>query len=145
MKSKMTEPISAQRFREHETRHYLKVLQNAMRLEAWRTGQPVHSASEITLEQARSKEPAVRQRIEALFEAPSVTGKLYAALLLREIDYERGLRGLAELRQSSALVSVPFGDILTPRRVCEIVEDLLAGRAMCFIPAFIEGDSTANS
>jgi hypothetical protein len=140
----MTEHTSAQRFREHETRHYLIVLQNAMRLEAARTGQPVPGAIEITLEQARSKEPEVRQRIEALSEQASVTGKLYAALLLREMDDDKGLRALAELRQSSALVSVPFGDILTPRRACDLVEDLLAGRAMCFIPAFEERDSTAN-
>jgi hypothetical protein len=141
----MTDHTFAQRFREHETQQYLKVLQNAMRLEAARSGQPVHSGIEITLEQARSKAGDVRQRIEAMSKEASVAGRLYAALLLREIDGEAGLRALAELKQSTSLVSVPFGDILTPRRAGDLVEDLLAGRAMCFIPAFQEPDSTATS
>jgi hypothetical protein len=140
----MTDNTLTQRFREHETRHYLKVLQNAMRLEAIRSGQAVHSGIEITLEQARSKEEEVRQRIETMYKEASVTGKLYAALLLREMDPEAGFSALAQLKQSPLPVSVPFGDILTPRRACDIVEDLLAGRAMCFIPAFEEHDSTAN-
>src|SRR5262249_10571026 len=120
-------------YRAHRKAHYLIVLRRAMQLEAEKTGSEVHSGSELTPDQIRNHREDAAILFDML-EHPSASGKLYAALLLEEINPTQARNALEDMRRDSTPVLVPFGNVLTSRAVSEIVDDLLADRDMCFVP-----------
>jgi hypothetical protein len=120
-------------YRAHRKAHYLTVLRTAMQREAEKTGSEAHPGSELTPDQIRNNREAATTLREML-GSPLASNRLYAALLLEEIDPSAARRALEDMQQDPTPVLVPFGNVLTPRAVSELVADLLADRDMCFVP-----------
>lgn len=98
-----------------------------------RTGHPVPNEMELTPEQLRERDLALNAA-NALLKIEAAPARLFAAVLLAELDAEAAHRALELIKEDVTPVLVPFGNILTPRPAREIAEDLLADREICFVP-----------
>jgi hypothetical protein len=120
-------------YRRHRRGHYLKVLRTAMQHYATTTGNPAPREIELTLEQLREPELALRAA-NALLKTEAAPARLFGAVLLEELDPEAARRALELMKEDATPVLVPFGNVLTPRPARDIAEDLLADREICFVP-----------
>ena len=120
-------------YRRHRRSHYLNVLRTAMQHYATRSGHPIPHEIELTYEQLREPELALKAA-NALLKNEAAPARLFAAVLLEEVDPEAAHRALELIKEDATPVLVPFGNILTPRPAREIAEDLLADREICFVP-----------
>jgi hypothetical protein len=120
-------------YRRHRRSHYLSVLRTAMQHYAARTGHPIPNEIELTPEQLGEPELALNAAT-ALLKTEAAPARLFAAVLLEDLDAEASHRALELIKEDVTPVLVPFGNILTPRPARDIAEDLLADREICFVP-----------
>src|ERR1044071_9523063 len=97
---------------------YLKVLSEAKTLDDMAIGYAAQK-SEIyqAFEQALAAGSAIKSEVEWLLEKGSAAGRIYAALLLTELDRAAGQQALTELQTSKSPLKYRTGSMVLDKTV----------------------------
>jgi hypothetical protein len=117
-------------------------LRTAERLEGFPTGgvgQTLENYAAFV--EARRAGAGARAEVEALLADGTPAGRLYAALLLRELDEEAGRRALEGLRADGSLLEAMWDCTPEPFTVGQLADDALRGRALVETEPPLRGSS----
>ncbi|HEY9785806.1 MAG TPA: hypothetical protein V6D17_10420, partial [Candidatus Obscuribacterales bacterium] len=106
---------------------YLEVLSKARMIEDTKTIIPTAKSDLRTaFNQAAAAGVGIRTDLKWLTENASPAGKIYAAVLIRRLDWNDGNQALVKLRNDKDMVQYKKGSEIVHYTVGEIVEDILS-------------------
>lgn len=111
--------------------NYLEVLKKAESLDDSGVGFTMQRTENFqAFEEALKAGASIRSHLDTLLKSGSPAGRIYAAILISELDKEAGRKALESLKGDQDMVSYRSGDLFEDRTVGELAEALLQGESI---------------